>query len=199
MPAMDALCLRPRLRPLLAAVLACAAAAATAAAELPGRGENCIILFQGRGSCAGDLTCLKVGNSNFESCEDPLDEGAACNNFDSQGFAGCNVGLYCEANKCVRAKGVGENCEKDSECGKTARCGVNRAGPKCIDFAAQDGNCVVQTDCANGLQCIAIDGAPATCQPRVGEGGSCQLDLFWYVDASNLLAVLEAARTLYIT
>lgn len=83
----------------------------------PGAGENCILIWQNRGECAAGLTCRKkvVGGIDTEICRPPLPVRAVCTNPFSDGFAGCDVGLYCEAGECVAAKKIGEACDNYDE------------------------------------------------------------------------------------
>lgn len=183
--------------PLLVAALVCAAAATDA----PGRGEQCLLLGQGRGSCSGDLTC-RMDDENFAICQDPLNEGEACNNVDSDsGWAGCNVGLYCKDNECVVAKEIGDACERKSECGKTGLCQEGPGGKECIAFAGEGENCQFHSDCANGFHCVAVVGRsedePGECMPRNGEGVFCSNDVAWFVPCERCLLVFLRAGAMH--
>lgn len=187
--AMDAgglgLARRPRRRPPLIAALACVTAAivAVAGAAVPGRGENCFLLFQGRDECADGLIC-RVDEEQRDAaiCQDPLEEGDACNNVDSKfGLSGCDNELYCAGNECVRAQNIGDSCKNDIECGLSGRCGEGSSGPECIEFAAQGERCLLQTDCAANLQCVGEGDATTygMCISRSDEGESCSVDSSW--------------------
>lgn len=99
---------RPQLRQ-RRLLLAAAALCASYAVALPGCGENCLLSYQGRGSCAEDLICRADPPGGFKGmCEDPIEEGGACKNSASSRYAGCAVGLYCVDGACVKAKPLGE-------------------------------------------------------------------------------------------
>lgn len=178
--AMDAWRPQPRQQRLLLAV---AALCASCTVALPGRGENCRLAFQGRGSCADDLMCRADPPGGYKDlCQDPIEEGGACKNSFKFGYSGCAVGLYCVDGACVKAKALGEECARYSECGMTARCGEDNKRGVCMAFAKDGEACNVKFVCVDGFGCRADgDGATsgASCNPKRGTDDRCESDVWW--------------------
>lgn len=150
------------LRPLTAVALVCALA--VSAVDPPDRGENCDWSSLGRGECATGLICYE-DDTGTDVCQDSLTEGTECD----YEFSRCGVGLSCSKDeKCVRAKKLGDSCERYDDCGRTATCGPHGDSPTCVEFAAEAEPCAQSYDCANGLKCYE-----GICVARAREGNSC--------------------------
>jgi hypothetical protein len=150
------------------------------ALELPGACQGLITGTRGRGQscrsgleCRAGLFCKGAGPTDLGACAAPLEPGGLCDTsvdplvaFTRQTPRQQCAGL-CERHRCATARGVGEACRVDAQCGD-GRCArdrcvaepVGRAGAPCVPGG-----------CESGLRCI--DG---TCATPASAGAACRSD-----------------------
>ncbi|MCC7539081.1 MAG: hypothetical protein IT379_22855, partial [Deltaproteobacteria bacterium] len=168
-------------------------------AELPELGEVCVDQCAGSALCIGGICGLPRGEGqpcSWTECEASLvcaagvcrargSEGAMCDPF---GVSSCAAGLACIAGRCQTPP---EACTDASQCGAEAYCtgaSVTRCraraalGESCSGVVWGEASCVDGTYC-DGLRCVAMPLAGASCGPDYQCAAGLACDPYYYVCA----------------
>ena len=102
-------------------------------------------------NCRSEEFCSKYSDDLYTCVKkvELLKIGKKCNLNEE-----CRTGL-CENNKC-KAKGTGESCTADAECGNGSGCAENGSGKHCAELAKNEGDAcgpAVGKICGYGLKC----------------------------------------------
>ena len=122
-------------------------------------GETCTTSRDCQGSAGYE--CVTKGGQAQGTCQLPelIGPGLKC----AAAQQVCMEGFYCNGSNCIEAKGAGESCTNDEECGISGWCGSEGV---CSARLLVDAPCTASNQCASGL-CYTFSADDRTCSDRL--------------------------------